>query len=199
MKKVLVIAIALGLLVGCSRSYQIKVESDKFKGSDLLVLEMWHTVVDGDLDNTSLVYKREVKKGKFLPTIADFTFQSGRMSFGGDQGGDLEKKAYIMAGDKKFEMALSNTKSKENVDLYASGNSYGSSDSYNVNVHAQNWKVLKCTLALTPEIENAIVNCDNYMLRFYYGGRATTLQATPDQLVKLKELLNLKLTDLVFK
>ncbi len=188
MKRFFIYLILFSFIIGCGRSFQVIVKDDPFKKTKVVKVEMWHDVIDGSLDNTATVYNRDIKNGKKLPVIINMEFQSGKMSVGGDQGGKLDKKAYISVDDKNFNVKLKDIVSEKKTDYYGRETYTGGTTS-TINVNAQNWKQLKCKIKLTPAIEEAIINANKYLIRIYYGGNPTTLQATPDQLAKVKEFL----------
>ena len=65
---VLIIAIT-----GCA-NFPVVVNDDPFKGVKSVSVDMWHTVLDSDLDNIRTLYHKKISKGEVSDPIAVIVF-----------------------------------------------------------------------------------------------------------------------------
>ena len=187
MKKTIILSVLIVVVMGCE-SYHVKVSDDQFKKSKVLKVEMWHKVLEGNLDNRSAVYIREIKDGKNQPITVNFHFRAGDLMrsammspFGTtNRTVELDEEAYILIDDVSNKLPVTNRQLDRTMTVWSgSGAIYGGThdDLYG-------------TLELSSDIAKKISRAKNIQYRFYAKGEPTTLEATPKQLESLKEFVS---------
>ncbi len=184
------------VLTGCV-SFPVVVKDDPFKGVTEVSVDMWHTVLDSDLDNVRTVYYRQIAGEEASPPAATFVFVATvDPYYGGYNGENLDNKAYIMADRERFTVELAgntNARMKRNTVYYdfpIIGYHHFFYFYPGVTVRSvSNQHVLTATVKLTADIQRALMSASSYMIRFYAGNNAVTLEATPKQLEALRQFL----------
>jgi len=168
----------------CQTASQVVAKDDPFTKSKVITLELWHKVVDGTLDNTSIIYRREIKDSQSIPSTATFFFRAVQYDLAGTSLQNLSPTAYILIKDKSYKVALTDLTSEKTtrIDVEDLGKM--------IDAYSSTWKDLRGKISFTPEMEKQILEADSLMYRFYQGDNASTLQAEPDQLAKVKEFLS---------
>jgi hypothetical protein len=100
-KKIIMLFSITTLLFGCGSAFNVLIRDDPFKKSTMVKVEMWHNVVEGYLDNYSMIYEREIKDGKKSPVIVSFKFFASHYF----NGKDLEDKIYLLIDDRSFSFS----------------------------------------------------------------------------------------------
>jgi hypothetical protein len=176
MKRLSIAFLVLLFVVNCGRGFQIVVNDDPFKNSKKVTLAMWHKVVEGSLDNYETTYEREIKSGAKQLVLVTFKFNN---AFTTDEIHDLNNEAHILIGDKNYTNACLNVNFQNRLVGYSSGTYASIRNLTDLSVGVQ--------LSLQQQID--IMTSNKLMYRFYSGNQPVTLEATPDQLVKVKEFI----------
>jgi hypothetical protein len=174
-------------VVGC-RSFDVVVKDDPFKGSTVVSADMWHTVTDSRLDNQRMLYEKEIKNGKVsIPTVS-FQFFGIVNAFLGYNGEDIGKEVYILCDKNSYKVKINDYRKlvQENVRGQGSTNASGQ---YSASVKTIHTSTMTGKISLMPDVQNAILNCNEYMMRFYVGDNPLTLKATSAQLKALKKFI----------
>jgi hypothetical protein len=182
------ILIIFVLLTGCG--FKVVVKDDPFKRASVVTADMWHKVIDSKIDNRRVLYQKEIKNGKASLTIVGFEFQALIMNgFGHNYNGEnLGNEVYILCDDKSFKLNLVDGNKVQQTHV-SSSQSTGVTGKTSTQVGSSSSCILTGKITLTPEVQNAIQKCDNYMIRFYTGNNTLTLKATPSQLETVKNFL----------
>jgi hypothetical protein len=181
-KKILFFFFIAAFLFGC-RSFNVLVTDDPYKKTTVVKVEMWHNVIEGYLDNQSMIYEREIKDGKKLPVTVLFKFYASSYF----NVKEMEDTIYLLIDDKSFSLPVTDkkvdTKIKTKMKGATSGNVWSGS------AHTTESRYIYGKFQLAPEIENLILNCNNYSIRVYMDTETTTLKATDSQLKAVKQFL----------
>jgi hypothetical protein len=176
-------------LIGCS-SFKVAVKEDPFKGTISVTTDMWHKVIDSKIDNRRVIYQKEIKNGKVMATTVGFEFYAVIANWGdyNYNGETLGNDVYVLCDNKSYKLNIVDANKVQQTEVYSS-QSKGASGSTSSQVGSVNTCMLTGKITLTPEVQNAIQKCENYMIRFYIGNNTLTLKATPSQLETVKEFL----------
>lgn len=187
MKRFLVFLVLFVFVVGC-RSIEVIVKDDPFKKATTVTADMWHKVMDSRIDNQRMLYEKDIKNGRVsIPTVS-FQFYSIVHPFWGYNGEDLKKDVILLCDNTSFKANIADYRKllQENVSGSGSTNSSGH---YSASVSTVHTSTMTGKLFLMPDVQKAILNCKEYMVRFYVGSNPLTLKATPDQLEALKKFI----------
>jgi hypothetical protein len=190
MKKIASTLLPFLILTGCI-SFPVTVEKDPFRGVSVVTADMWHTVIEGNVDNVRVLYQKEIKIGENLDPVVSFVFIADMDPYyGGYYGEGLKPEAYILADGKSFKVILSernNVKRVSHPYVYA----YPMWFPYyrSVIIRTVQQHVLTAKLTLTPDIQGAILPSKSCLIRFFVGDNPVTLEATPKQLASVKKFL----------
>jgi len=194
MKKLFIILIPLLVLNGCVQ-FRVVVDKDPFKGVSQVTADMWHTVVDSDIDNMRVLYHKEIANGAVSDPVVSFVFVAEIDPYYHNYYGEsLKPEAYILTDDKSYRVDLferKNQKGKTTSVMYGYGY-YWFMPYYRriiVNSSVQR-RILTAKARLNAEIQSAIFSSRKYMIRFYVGENTLTLEATPKQLESVKKFLS---------
>lgn len=184
------------LLTGCV-SFPVQVNNDPFKDVTTVSVDMWHSVLDSDLDNIRALYTKSISRGDVSDPIATIVFLASADPYYGYQGQDMSKEAYIMADTTTFPLNLVDHRKervRHNTMIYDYPPVYGYPHFYFyypgvVIVKESRRYVLTARIRLTREIQSAIVGAASYKIRLYLGETPVTLEATPKQLEALKKFI----------
>ena len=183
MKKILFIFIIF-MFVGCG--FKVLVKDDPFKKSTVVSVDMWHEVIEGNLDNVAAKYYREIQGNRKTNAVVNFHFKLGAMMgmvanpYSNHKNVGLDKYAYILIDGESYKLGIRNLKTDRNLTIYGNNRS----------LYAGTYNDLYGTLQLNRKIEDKIINSKSVMYRFSAGGDATTLKATSGQLEALKNFLS---------
>jgi hypothetical protein len=180
----------LFILTGCL-SFPVVISKDPFKGTSVVTADMWHTVIDSRIDNLRVLYQKEIVNGEISEPTVSFVFAADiDPYFYNYHGEGLKPEAYILADSRSFRVDLMERNNE---------NRQGASYFYDYPVFipfyrgfiitSRRQRILTAQLKLTPEIQKAVINSKNYMIRFYFGDNPLTLEATPKQLESVKKFL----------
>jgi hypothetical protein len=171
----------LFVISSCQSSSQVITKDDPFTKSKIVTLELWHKVIDGTLDNTTVIYKKEIKNGEISPATATFFFRAVQTDLAGTTIQNLTPTAYMLIKDKSYKFIITDMTSEKTtlIDVEDLGDRY--------DVDTTKYKDMKGKIVFTHEMEKEILKGDSLMYRFYQGENASTLNAEPDQLAKVKE------------
>ncbi len=187
MKRFFLCSVMFVFVVGC-RSFDVVVKDDPFKGSTVVTADMWHEVVEGNIDNRRVLYEKEIKNGKVLEPTATFNFFLLLIPIYGTLCEPLGKDAYILCDNKSFKVNINDNKRAQQSGIAGSGNT-NASGNYNASVSSYHTCILSGKITLKPDAQKAILECKTYMLRFYMGSNIVTLKATNAQLTAVKKFL----------
>ncbi|HOW84046.1 MAG TPA: hypothetical protein PK573_15900 [Spirochaetota bacterium] len=187
MKKMVFLSALIVAFIGCE-SYQVKVTDDQFKKSKVMKVQMWHKVLEGKLDNRSVTYTREFKDGKNMPITVTFHFRAGdflksamSMPFGNSERTvELDEEAYLLVDNESIKLTVSDRQRDRTMNVWGtdSGVWAGTTDD------------LYGSLEIPPQVGNKMAKAKNIQYRFYAYKEPTTLEATPKQLLKLREFFD---------
>ena len=175
-----VVFIIIGLLAAGCRSFDVIVKDDPFKGSTIVTADMWHKVTDAKIDNRRALYKKEIVRGKVSNPTVSFEFGAQIIPIIGYQGAPLGNDVYILCDAKNFMVKLIDNNKVMQTQI-------GSGQS--INVQMTNICTLTGRITLTPDIQKAIQNRQNYQISFNIGNDNLTLKATPAQLDAVKKFI----------
>jgi uncharacterized protein YcfL len=182
-KKITLLFFCIVLLYGCESGYNVIVKDDPYKQSILIKLETRHKVMEGNLENETMTYEREIKTGKKSPVTIFFRFYAGPYL----NGKEMEDRIYLLIDGHLFTLPITNKKTETQIE-----NEYaGSNRRYYFNNPAfiRESRYLTGKFELNPEIEQALSNSRDFSLRVYMDSESTTLKATENQLVAVKRFL----------
>ena len=173
--------ISVIFILGCG-GFKVLVMDDPFKKTTIVKVNMWHKVVEGYLDNRLIVYEREINQGKKSLTNVSFTFYATSRF----DGKKMEDKIYLLIDGKSFTLPINDIKddTKTETGMHGVGGPVIHARTYNISQ-----RYIYGKFQLTPEIEQAILNCKDYSMRVYMDTETTTLRATDNQLDSVKEFL----------
>jgi hypothetical protein len=174
------------------RSFEVVVKDDPFKGTSVITADMWHKVTDNRVfDNQRVLYEKEIKGGRISTPTAFFLFQAFIAPMWGYNGENLEQTVYIVCDNKNFKTNIIGYKKEDRTDVRGSG-STDASGNYSAHVSTMRTATITGKIVLTPDIQQAISKCSNYMIRFYVTGGSNTpitLLATEPQLEAVKKFI----------
>jgi hypothetical protein len=181
------------LLAGCG-GFQVTVKDDPFKKATVITSDIWHKVIDSNIDNRRVLYQKEINKGKMSnPTVCfEFLASINNSSYSGEE---LGHEVYILCDSNSFKLDLV-AGNKVQQSQVGSSTTTDSAGNNVTQVHSANFCHLTGKIILTPDIQKAILNCRNYQIRFYVGNNTFTLQATEKQLEAVKKFLAVEATNM---
>jgi len=197
---VLFIFIFIAVMTGCV-SFPVTVNNDPFKDVTTVSVDMWHTVLDSDLDNVRTLYTKRIAKGEVSDPIATIVFVASADPYYGYHGQDMSKEAYIMADATTFPLSLIDNRKervKHNTMIYDYPYVYPYGFGYPhfyfyypgvVIVKESRRYILTARIRLTQEVQSAIIGASSYKIRLYLGETPVTLEATSKQLEALKKFI----------
>ncbi len=191
MKKLIAMIMPLFFVTGCI-SFPVVMEKDPFRGVSVVTADMWHSVVEGDVDNLRALYRKDIKNGEVSDPVVSFVFVTEVNPYGTYYGEGLKPEGYILADGKSFKVVLSERNNVKRVtyppvyDVYPMWYPYYFRG---VIIRTVTRHVLTAKLTLTPDIQGAILTSRSYHLRFFLGDNPITLEATPKQLESVKKFL----------
>jgi hypothetical protein len=183
------ISIIFLLLTGCG--FKVVVKDDPFKQVSVVTADMWHKVIDSKIDNRRVLYQKEIKNGKVTTTTVGFEFFAVITNWMGYNynGETLGNDVYVMCDNKSYKLTIVDANKVQQTHV-TSNQSTDASGKTSTHVGSANSCMLTGKITLTPEVQNAIQECENYMIRFYIGNNTLTLKATPSQLETVKKFLS---------
>jgi hypothetical protein len=194
MKQLFIIMIPLLVLNGCAQ-FPVTVDKDPFKGVTQVTADMWHTVIDSDIDNRRVLYNKEIVNGVVSDPVVSFVFVAEIDPYYHTYNGEgLKPEAYILADDKSYKVNLferKNRKGKTTSIMYGYGYYWYMPYYGRVIVNSSvRRRILAAKAHLNTEIQSAIFGSHKYMIRFYVGDSALTLEATSKQHESVKKFLS---------
>ena len=174
----------LFLSTGCSR-FPVIIDRDPFKdGVTVITDDMWHTVTDSRIDNARVLYYKYIKNSEVSDPIVTFEFVARIDPYYYDYHGEsLNPEVFILADNAQFtEKLIVNENLKQDMEVSRIYFSH-------VKIKTDSWRMLIAKIELTPEIQQAIIKANKYMIRFYLGDNPLALEATPTQLDSVKKFL----------
>ena len=152
---------------------------------------MWHKVTDSKIDNRRVLYQKEIMNGKVMSTTVAFEFFAVIASgYGYNYSGEtLGDDVYVMCDNNSYKISIVDANKTKQTQVFSS-QSTDASGKTSTQVGSANSCTLTGKITLTPEVQNAIQECENYMIRFYIGNNTLTLKATPSQLETVKKFLS---------
>ncbi|HOT44901.1 MAG TPA: hypothetical protein PLM53_09725 [Spirochaetota bacterium] len=190
----------IAIITGCV-SFPVTVNNDPFKDVTTVSVDMWHTVLDSDLDNIRTLYTKTISKGDMSDPVATIVFVASADPYYGYHGQDMSKEAYVMVDATTFPLSLIDNKKervKHNTMIYDYPYVYPYVYGYPhfffyypgvVIVKESRRYILTARIRLTPEIQSAIMGGSSYKIRLYLGETPVTLEATSKQLEALKKFI----------
>lgn len=183
-------------LTGCA-SFPLVINDDAFKRTTGVTVNMWHTVLDSQLDNVRTSYHKEISGRNISdPEVTVVFVATVDPYYNNYQGESLSKDAYVMVDSALFPVSLSES---SNVRMNKTSTIYdypyfGYPHFFYfgpgaVIVRESNNRILTARFTLTPDMQKALIGASTYKLRFYTGETPVTLEATSHQLDALKKFL----------
>jgi len=182
-KKIIMLFISSVFLLGCGSGFNVLVRDDPYKKTTMVRVEMWHKVVEGYLDNQSMIYEREIKDGKKFPVIVSFKFYAS--SYFNDK--EMEDKIYLLIDNESFSLPVTDKKIETKIKTKMKG--FTSGKVMVGSARTTESRYIYGRFQLTPEIEKLIIGCNNYSIRVYMDTENTTLKALDGQLKAVKQFL----------
>lgn len=159
-------------LSSCGASYQIETKKDPYKNMDVVTLYAWHDVTEGWVDNYAANYRTEIKNSKRSPTELTLHLKYATSEE------NLKEEFFIKVDGKMYNLKFNE------ITL----NNHSLVDA-NTQVVVGGFKTFKATIILPEEIEQSLLSAKSMTIRMYTGKNPTSLEASDDQLTKLKEFL----------
>ncbi len=187
-------------MTGCA-SFPVAIHEDPFKGVTIVSVDMWHTVLDSDLDNIRTLYYKKISKSEVSDPIATIVFVGTVDPYYGYHCEGLSREGYIMVDSESFPVNLFENK-KERMKHNSMYYNYPFFFAYPhfhpyfhfyypgvVIVKESRRCILTAKISLTPDIQRALAGAVSYKIRMYQGEIPVTLEATSRQLEALKKFL----------
>jgi len=188
MKRILAFIFLVVFLAGC-RSFDVIIKDDPFKKATTVTADMWHKVIDSKIDNQRMLYEKNINNGKVsIPTVS-FQFYAIIHPVWGYNGEDLEKQVIILCNNNNFKVNIAEYRKLDQRNVHGSGNT-DAVGNYSASVNTLYTSTITGKFLLMPDVQNAILNCKEYMIRFYFGNTPLTLKATSEQLVAVKKFIS---------
>lgn len=144
-----------------------------------IVLETFHKVVSGKLDNYQTIYKKDIINGASTPITVSMSFwASTDIAF-------LDDYLSIKTDTNTYKLKFINKKSR--IESQQTGSVMG-----NMFGIYQSWRHLYGEIQLPAVIEKDLLASKNIYYYISAGGTMTELHVIDKQLVKLKEFLSIK-------
>lgn len=188
MKSLLWIPIVSLFFAGCG--FKVVVSNDPFKKATVVTADMWHKVIDSKIDNQRVIYQKEIVNGKISKPTVSFEFSAaiGDMVGYHYHGEPLGNDVYVLCDANNFKVKLLDNNIITSTHFGRQENT-DSKGNVNTVVNIGHSGYLSGKIILTQDIQQAILNCANYQIRFTVGNNYITLNATSSQLKAVKEFL----------
>jgi len=185
MKKITLIIISIIFSTTLAWSEKVEVKNDQFTKAKVVTLDTWHKVKEGQLDNTRILYEKEIANGKSTTPVAKFEFRivvDPLRSYGGE---DLDPIAYVLIDDASFKITLDGRQKTIQDQVQGGGMTFGSN--YRSTIQTIQTAFLRCNILFTPEMIVKIATAENLKIRVSTNNNATIMEATKKQLKLVKE------------
>jgi hypothetical protein len=185
MKKISLIIISIIFSTTIAWSEKVEVKNDQFTKAKVVTLDTWHKVKEGQLDNTRILYEKEIANGKPATPVAKFEFRivvDPMHSYGGE---DLDPIAYVLIDDASFKITLVDR--KKTIQDQVGSNLMEVEGKFPSNIKTIHTAFLRCNIVFTPEMIAKIATAEKLKIRVSTNGNATVMEATKKQLKLVKE------------
>ncbi|MCP4132672.1 MAG: hypothetical protein GY754_17030 [bacterium] len=170
-RKVLLFILIISIF-SCS-SHTIKIIK-KSNQSKLIVLETWHKVLSGPLDNWKTIYSKELTNGETGTITIKMTF------YAKTNYKNLDEELILNIDDTICKLKFQNRKNKVETEQTGSVGAYGIYES---------WRYLYGEINLSKEFENILNNSKNVEFTIFTDSSPSKIKILEDQLLKLKEFI----------
>src|SRR3990172_3165723 len=152
MKKIFILSFLIMINANCY--YSLQKTPDTVTGATIVTLDIWHKAIEGNLYNYLTRYTKKITNGKSEPTRIFLQFYNYYYE------PKLEENAIIQVDNVNFNVKLTD----------AVANKVGRND------------MLSGTIILTPQIEQATMNCKSFLIRVSVANKNTTLKPNDKKL-----------------
>lgn len=190
--RLLMLIIVLSLSTGCITMYYSRFQrfDDEFRNSTKLIARVNLKPVEKrtEINSAYVVFEREISSGN-NKTNAYFVVSRSTKSFG------IEDEGFLKAGNRSFEISLSNiiseykSRSSATFQTFAGADSTGSSAGVLADMDERIWIDDKFKFSLTPEMTSEIKNTGEFLARFYFGPVPATFRFKGSKFNPVKKLL----------